>query len=225
MNNSKSKIKLLLIENNRILRDGMTSMFKPYKDLQVVAEAGNRESTIFKIHKSKPDVILIDLWLRSQNSLRVVEVATKDFPEVKVILMDLVLVKADILQLIKAGACGFILKDAPLNEFLNTIRAVAKGEKILPDYLTESLFSQIIDHAVHNDKKGLKYLLMTKREKEVVSLISNSFTNNEIAKGLNISELTVKSHVHHILEKLALHSRLEIANYAFKDTTSEYRKI
>ena len=213
MKNNKTKIKLLVIEDNRILRDGMIKMFKPYKDIEILISTGNKENTILKIHKLKPDVILLDLGLRSQNSLRMVEIVKKEFSEAKVIVMDLVPVQGDILQFVKAGANGFILKDASLEEFLNTIRSVASGEKILPNHLTHSLFSQIIEFAI---KKGGTNLIdsvrMTKREKEVIDLISDGLTNKEISVILNISTFTVKSHVHNILEKLALHSRLEVGN-------------
>ncbi|MFZ1460647.1 MAG: response regulator transcription factor [Ignavibacteria bacterium] len=213
MKNNKAKIRLLVIEDNRILRDGMIKMFKPYKDIEILISTGNKENTILKIHKLKPDVILLDLGLRSQNSLRMVEIVKKEFSEAKVIVMDLVPVQGDILQFVKAGANGFILKDASLEEFLDTIRSVASGEKILPNHLTHSLFSQIIEFAI---KKGGTNLIdsvrMTKREKEVIDLISDGLTNKEISVKLNISTFTVKSHVHNILEKLALHSRLEVAN-------------
>ena len=213
MKNNKAKIKLLVIEDNRILRDGMIKMFKPYKDIEILISTGNKENTILKIHKLKPDVILLDLGLRSQNSLRMVEIVKKEFSEAKVIVMDLVPVQGDILQFVKAGANGFILKDASLEEFLNTIRSVASGEKILPDHLTHSLFSQIIEFAIEKGGTNLiDSVRMTKREKEVIDLISDGLTNKEISVILNISTFTVKSHVHNILEKLALHSRLEVAN-------------
>lgn len=218
MKKTKPKIKLLLIEDNRILRDGMNAMFKPYLDIQILTSTGNNESTILKIQKLKPDVILIDLGLRSQNSLRIVELVKKEFPDSRVIVMDLVPVKGDILQFIKAGASGFILKDASLEEFLDTIRSVAAGENILPDHLTHSLFSQIIEFAIKKGKtKPKDAVRMTKREKEIIILISDALTNKEISQKLNISAFTVKSHVHNILEKLALHSRLEVANFSITD--------
>jgi DNA-binding NarL/FixJ family response regulator len=147
-----------------------------------------------------------------------VEIVKKEFPEARVIVMDLVPVHADLLQFIKAGASGFILKDASLEEFLATIRSVSEGEKVLPEHLTESLFSQIIDFAIKKGKTKIKDAVrMTKREKEIIVLISDALTNKEIAGKLNISAFTVKSHVHNILEKLALHSRLEVANFSLTD--------
>jgi DNA-binding NarL/FixJ family response regulator len=212
------KIKLLLIEDNRLLRDGILEILKPHKDIVVIAGSGDGKNTYLKVQKLKPNIILLDLGLRSQNSLHVVEIIKKDFPEAKIIIMDLAPVQADILQYVKAGANGFILKDASLNDFLIAIRSVAEGSTVLPPLLVDSLFSQIVDHAVREGKTKLKKaVLLTKREKEVIALLSDGMSNKEIGQKMHISTYTVKSHIHNIMEKLALHSRLEIANYSYND--------
>ena len=214
------KIRCLIIEDNRLLRDGIASMLKGHKDIQVIGATGDGESSILRIHKIKPTVILLDLGLRGQNSLHVVELVKKEFPAAKVIVMDLAPVQGDILQFVKAGAAGFILKDATLHDFLATIRAVAEGEKVLPPILNGSLFSQIIEHAVSTGNGHLtKAVRMTKREREVIGLISEGLSNKEIGQRLRIATYTIKSHVHNIMEKLALHTRLEVANYAYADGT------
>jgi len=134
--------------------------------------------------------------------------------------MDLAPVQADILQYVKAGANGFILKDASLNEFLITIRTVAEGSTVLPPLLVDSLFSQIVDHAVREGKTKLKEAVrMTAREREVIVLLGEGLTNKEIAQKIHVSTYTVKSHIHNIMEKLALHTRLEIANYSYTGET------
>ena len=214
------KIRLLLIEDNRLLRDGIFSILKPHKDILIIAASGDGKNTLVKIKQLKPNVVLLDLGLRSQNSLHVVEVVKKDFPLAKVIVMDLAPVQADILQYVKAGANGFILKDASLNDFLITIRSVSEGATILPPLLIDSLFSQIVDHAVREGKTKIKEAVrMTKREKEVIGLLGDGMSNKEIGQKTHISTYTVKSHIHNIMEKLALHTRLEIANYSYTNET------
>lgn len=214
------KIRLLLIEDNRLLRDGILSILKPQKDIVIIAASGDGKSTLVKIKQLKPNVILLDLGLRSQNSLHVVEIVKKDFPDAKIIVMDLAPVQADILQYVKAGANGFILKDASLNDFLITIRTVAEGSTVLPPLLVDSLFSQIVDHAVREGKSKLKEAVrMTAREREVIVLLSEGLSNKEIAQKIHVSMYTVKSHIHNIMEKLALHTRLEIANYSYTGET------
>lgn len=214
--NTMKKIRLLLIEDNRLLRDGIFSILKPYKDILIIAASGDGKSTLVKIKQLKPNVVLLDLGLRSQNSLHVVEVVKNDFPQAKIIVMDLAPAQADILQYVKAGANGFILKDASLNDFLKTIRTVFEGATVLPPLLIDSLFSQIIDSAVREGKVKLKEAFrMTKREREVISYLGDGMTNKEIGRKIHTSTYTVKSHIHNIMEKLALHTRLEIANYSY----------
>lgn len=206
----KQKIKLLVIEDNRILREGIISILKPHRDISIITESGKGKNTILLIKELKPDVILLDLSLRSQNSLDLVETVKKEFPESKIIVMDLVPVRADINRFVKAGVSGFVLKDANLNELLTTLRAVAEGVKILPNHFSNSLFSQIIEYAIKSGKTNLiNAVKMTKREKEILALVGDGLTNIKISQKLKISEYSVKSHVHNILEKLALRTRIE----------------
>ena len=200
----RPKIKLLVIEDNQLLREGIISMLKPNKEIKLIAEAGKNNNTLLKIHKLKPNVILLDLGLRSQNSLSLVEKVKKEFPEAKVIVMDLVPVEADILQFVKAGASGFILKNATLDDFFTTIIAVAEGVKVLPENSEDSLFTKIVEYAISGKSKLLGAVKLTKREKEVLSLISEGMINKLIAKKLKISEYSVKSHEHNVVEKLVL---------------------
>jgi len=214
------KIRLLLIEDNRLLRNGILAILKPQKDIVIIAASGEGKDTLLKIKQLKPNVVLLDLGLRSQNSLHVVDILKKNFPEAKIIVMDLAPVQADILQYVKAGANGFILKDASLNDFLITIRTVAEGSTVLPPLLVDSLFSQIVDHAVREGKSKLNEAVrMTKREREVIGFLGEGMSNKEIGQKIRVSTYTVKSHIHNIMEKLALHTRLEIANYSYSSDT------
>ena len=214
------KIRLLLIEDNRLLREGILAILKPQKDIVIVAASGDGKSSLLKIQQLKPNIVLLDLGLRSQNSLHVVEIVKKEFPKAKVIVMDLAPVQADILQYVKAGANGFILKDASLHDLVITIRTVSEGATVLPPLLVDSLFSQIVDHAVREGKSKLKESVrMTQREREVIEYLGEGMSNKEIGQKVRISIYTVKSHIHNIMEKLALHTRLEIANYSYTDQT------
>jgi len=217
------KTRLLLVEDNRLLREGITAMIEEQPDLKVVASFGDCSKALQSIPASKPNVLLLDLGLRNQNSLQVVKSVKKDFPGTGIIVMDLIPLESDVLDFVKAGVSGFILKDATTEDFLNTIRAVALGEKILPQHLTESLFSQIVDFAINNSKpsKLIESVKMTKREKQVIILVADGLTNKEIAQKLHLSAYTVKSHIHNILEKLALHTRVQIANYIHSSDSNE----
>ncbi len=212
------KIRLLLIEDNRLLRESIASLIKDHDDIRVVAALGTNENILQKIRSFKPNVMLLDLGLRSQNSLQLVKAAKINSSTTKVIVMGLIPRQADVLEFVRAGVWGFILKDATIDDFLRTIRSVAQGAKVLPSLLNGSLFSQIVEHAVNGvrgrSSKLMESIRMTKRERQVIELVSEGMTNKEIAQKLHLSTYTVKSHVHNILAKLALHTRVQIARYA-----------
>jgi DNA-binding NarL/FixJ family response regulator len=218
-----TKIRLLLVEDNRLLREGLTAMLNEQPDIEVVAAFGNGKEAVLKAAQElKPQIILLDLGLKGQNSLRLVESVKKDYSKVKVIVMDLMPVQADMIEFVKAGVSGFILKEATFEDFVGTIRTVAAGVSVLPPSLTGSLFSQIIETVAGEGKASLiESVRMTKREREVIELIAEGLSNKEIAQRLNIATYTVKSHVHNILDKLALHTRLQVASYAHSQEKSK----
>jgi len=212
------KTKILLIEDNRILRDGIKSLIDKQPDLRVVGSTGGNRDTLDRVRDLKPHIVLVDLGLRNANGVQVVQTLAKELPQTKIIGMGLIPSQLDIVEFVEAGAAGFILKDATTEDVLGTIRAVARGIKILPPLLTESLFTHVVNHALRNGKGKLPNAVrMTKREREIIVLIAEAMSNKEIAGRLNLSTHTVKSHIHNILEKLALHSRLEIATHSYQN--------
>jgi len=210
------KIRLLLIEDNRLLREGISALLKKQPDMAVVSTVGNGENISMLVKKLKPNIVLLDLGLRSQNSLKVVKLIKQSFQETKIIVMDLIPLQADVFEFVRAGVSGFMLKDINVTDFLKTIRSVNKGAQVLPPNLTGSLFSQIVENAIHGSKPSVinEAVRMTKREKQVIELIADGSTNKEIAQNLHLSTHTVKSHVHNILEKLSLNTRVQIAKHA-----------
>jgi len=188
-------------------------MLKEQPDIAVVASLSNGDALV-REKKLKPHVILLDFLLRSKISLRLVESIRTTHPEARIIVMDLAPVQPSLVDYVRAGVAGFILKDATFADSLRTIRDVALGKKVLPPMLTSSLFSEIVNHATQKVKGNpFKSVRMTNREKEVIELIAEGLSNKQIATRLNLAVETIKSHVHNILEKLQLHTRLEIANY------------
>jgi DNA-binding NarL/FixJ family response regulator len=212
------KIRILVIEDNRVLRDGITAMLNEQADMHVVATIGSGNNVLMKANQTKPHVVLMDVGLINFKESSVVELIKKKMPEAKVVGMGFVPTQSDIVEFVEAGASGFILKVATVKEFLGTIRSVAQGIKVLPPSLAGSLFSHVIEHAVKKKGKITNLVRMTKREREIIVLIADGLSNKEIAQQLNIATHTVKSHVHNIMEKLALHSRLQIAMYTREES-------
>ncbi len=206
-------IAVALIEDNRLVREGISSLLNRMPDFEVVAAGSSADTALLRA--VTPDVVLLDLGLRNGDSLRMAQRVRKEFPGAKIIVMDLLPVHEEIVEYVNAGVSGFIMKDATLDDLADTIRSVASGVNVLPPEMTGSLFSQIAREAVAKGRPlVLDAVRMTPRERQVIALISEGMSNKEIAKELHIATHTVKSHVRNIMEKLALHTRLQIAAYA-----------
>lgn len=211
-----AKIRILLIEDNRLLREGIAAMLNGQSDFEVVARAEDGDAVSqLKSMKKTPDVILLDLGLEKENSLRLMVMMQEEVPAARIIAMDIFPEQLDIIEFVKAGGSGFILKNASSDNYIETIRAVAAGSKVLPPALTNSLFTQIIESALKTGN-GIpnNSVQLTNREREIVDLISEGLSNKEISERLHIATYTTKSHVHNILEKLALNTRLQIAAFS-----------
>lgn len=208
----KSAITIALIEDNRLVREGLTSMINQQPGLKVIlGQASGEPRTISKL---TPAVVLLDIGLRRGDSLRIATQTREEFPGAKVIIMDLLPAHEDIVEYVNAGVSGFIMKDATLAELVSTIRAVAAGENVLPVTMVNSLFSQIAKEAIERGRPDvLESVKMTPRERQVINLIADGLSNKEIAANLHVAVHTVKSHVRNVMEKLTLHSRLQIAAY------------
>lgn len=208
------KIRVLLIEDNRFLREGITDILRNEGSFVVDARADGDASPQPTKAVRPPDVVLLDLGLEKENSLKLMAVLRARFPEARVVAMDILPEQDDIVQFVKAGGCGLILKNAPVDDYVRTIKAVAGGATILPEILTKSLFTQIVESVLKSgDGVPDHAIQLTKREREVVDLISKGMSNKEIAQELHIATFTVKSHVHNVLEKLELTTRLQIAAF------------
>jgi DNA-binding NarL/FixJ family response regulator len=207
-------ISIVLIEDNRMLREGLATLIREQPGFKVLAASANIIEALQKVRDAKPRVVLVDFGLQNHDSLRLTATVRREVPEAKVIVMGLLPRHEDVADFVRAGASGFVMKDAPLEDFVETIRRVADGADVLPPQLTGSLFSQIAARAIEGGKSPvLEAVRLTQRERQVVDLIGEGMSNKEIAARLHVAIHTVKSHVHNVLEKLALHTRLEVAAF------------
>jgi DNA-binding NarL/FixJ family response regulator len=213
-----AKTRVLLIEDNRLLREGIAATLDAEGSFEVIA-VGEDGDTLRRMKESgkSPDVVLLDLGLEKANSLELMAVLRSEAPDARIIAMDILPEQSDVVEFVEAGGAGLILKSASPQEYVETIAAVARGENVLPAVLTASLFTQIVESALTSGR-GIpdSAIKLTPREKEIVDLIADGLSNKEIAARLHIATQTVKSHVHNILEKLALSSRLQIAAFVHR---------
>jgi DNA-binding NarL/FixJ family response regulator len=212
-----SIIPILLVEDNRLLREGIVAILNQQPDLDVVAMAEDAGAALLCLTEVEPRVVLVDAGLTDHEGHRAVERIKQAAPTARIVVMDLLPVPEDIVEFVKQGASGFVVKDATVADFIQTVRWVAEGRDVLPPALTGTLLSHLARHAAeHPAPRSLGAVRMTKREREVIALVADGSSNKEIARRLHLSTHTVKSHVRNILEKLALHSRLQLAAHALR---------
>lgn len=208
-------IALVLIDDNRLLREGLAAMIHGQPGFNVLAASADVEEALATVREAAPDIILLDFGLVDHDSLMLTARVRTEVPAARVIVMGLLPAQEDVADYVRAGASGFIMKEATFEEFFATIRAVAGGAEVLPEALTTSLFNQIVMNVSRGSKaKVLDAVRLTSREIEIIELLGEGLSNKELATRLNIAVHTVKSHVHNVLEKLALRSRLEVAAFA-----------
>ena len=213
------KINLMCFEDNSLLRNDVLTIAKTNKDFNILVSSNSVEKILSNDKYSNVDIFLIDREIVSENSVEIVQSLREEFPLVKIIVMNINKNQYDLLQLIKAGANGFVLKNTKSKDLLRILQSITKGATILPSLLVNSLFSQVVENAVESKVSVEKTANMTKREQEVIKFVSDGLSNKEIGQNMHVSTYTVKSHIHNIMEKLALHTRLDIANFSYTNHT------
>ena len=218
-----AKIRVLLCGENSLMRRGATGLLNTYSDIRSKDVALEPDSIALAVRSFKPNVVLLESRREKEDLLRSLLAIRTESASALVIEMGVNPAGIDIVSRMGAGIVGFILADVTLADVVVTVRAVAKGEKVLPPSLLQPLFAQIHELALQSDPHLRLHspVLMTVREQTVVKYISDGLCNKDIANKMNISIHTVKSHIRTILDKLSLHSRLEIANFYFSGHSNE----
>ena len=219
------RVRVLIIDDNRLVREGLEAILAAQPDLKVVAVAADMAAGLRHVREFTPHVVLVDAGLDNPDSCRCMEQIRTIAPAVRVIVLDLLPASEEIIAFVKAGANGFIMKDANVEDLVGTVRSVARGSDVIPPTLAGTLLSHIAQEVVvHHQPKAAAAVRMTTRERDIMSLIANGLDNKTIAQRLGVAGDTVKSHVRNILEKLTLHSRLAIAAHVHKEKAPTDRK-
>jgi len=186
-------------------------MLKEYDDIQIVAALGDRIKIQDKIWELKPNILIIDLGLVYQNSLELVKSLKKEFPDLKMIIMDILPNQSEIMKFLEEGVSDFIYKDTTAKEFVNIIRSVEKGNKNIQSLLRGSLFSEIVGNSLNKLPyyKAFESIRMDEYEKKIIDFISQGHTDVEIASKLGLHISNVKEHREKILKKISLRKHLD----------------
>jgi len=208
------KIRILLVDDHNIVRDGIRSLLERQPDFEVVAEADNGRQAIDLVYQFKPDVVLMDIAMPLLNGIHATEQIHRARRCTRILILTQHEREEYIRRALAAGASGFLLKDANTEELINAIRAVYKGESILSPAVTRLVIEDYLrwgDIQPQNTSNGL-----TPRENEVLQLIAEGNTNKQIAQILCISIKTVQSHRSNLMRKLDLHDKAELIKYAIQ---------
>jgi DNA-binding NarL/FixJ family response regulator len=208
-----TKIRVLIVDDQPLARAGFKAVLEASGGIEVVAEAENGEQAVELARGHDPDVVLMDVRMPQMDGIE----ATRRMPHQKVLILTTFGLDDYIIEALRAGASGFLLKDAPVEELVRAVRTVAAGDAQLSPAVTKRLLDQVarrLPAPVARDAGSLAEL--TDREREVLRLMAVGMSNAEIAAALVVSEPTVKTHVSSVLQKLGLRDRVQAVIYAYE---------
>jgi DNA-binding NarL/FixJ family response regulator len=208
------KIRVMIADDHKIFRDGIKSILAKEKDIEVVEEAARGSEVIEKVGKSAIDVIVLDIDMGEPNGIEVAEIISREYPDVKILILSMMGLHDFIIQALEKGAIGFILKNAGKDELLTAIRSVAKGDS----YFSKEVSVILIEHLnkPRITRKRIADIPLSARELEVLRLIAQENSNPEIAEKLFISIRTVDTHRRNLLEKLGVKNTAGLVKYAIQ---------
>lgn len=210
MSVSVTNVQVFILAENRLLREALTRILNKKSDIRVVGASAFSPDLVAQITSTAPDVLLSDSAAVTLSELRLVPEVRAAIPGLKVVMIGMDAHPETFLRGVRDGIVGYVLKDASAMEVAATVRSVANDEAVCPPSLCRVLFEQVSKHVVHPPSFVIRHNLgLTRREQQLVQMISRGLTNKEIAAQLNLSEQTVKNHVHRMLRKLGANDRLD----------------
>jgi DNA-binding NarL/FixJ family response regulator len=205
-------IRVFIVDDNRLLREGLVFMLAEEAGLEVVGSAENGIDALAQMRDRRPDIALVDIGIPGKDGIEVTKTLRQDLPTLKVIILGMPDVTNEIMACIEVGAAGYVLKEASFDHLVETIRSANRGESFCSPQIAASLFFRVAELA--GDQIPESSVKLTPREVQIVNTIAEGLSNKEIAQKLSIEVQTVKNHVHNVLDKLQLHTRLEAVQYA-----------
>lgn len=218
-----NRIKILIVDDHAMFREGIKALLEPHSDFEIVGEASNGEEAIQKTRELNPQVILMDIGMAGSDGLMATWKIKADFPQVAILALTIHDTEEYFFEILKAGASGYVLKEAPSSELFTAIKDVAEGKAHICSVMARKLLDDYLRRVKSGEEKK-SYEVLSNREKEVVRLIGEGFTHQEIAQKLSIAISTMQTYRNRVMEKLKLHNRSQLILYALQhgliDTTT-----
>ena len=210
-------IRVLVADDQELVRDGFTMILDAQEDVEVVGQAAHGAEAVELVRKTQPDVVLMDVRMPVLDGIQATRrLREHGFADLRVLILTTFDLDEYVYEALKAGANGFLLKDAPRARLIEAVRTVAAGEALLAPEVMRRLIERYVEGPSPSDGEPVELARLTERERGVLGLVARGLSNAEIAKGLFLSEATVKTHVAHLLQKLDLRDRVQAVVWAYE---------
>ncbi|MBI3577917.1 MAG: response regulator transcription factor [Ignavibacteriales bacterium] len=211
------KIRILLADDHALIRSGIATLLQGNADFSIIGEAKDGEEAVQKAKELSPDVVVIDLSMPKLSGVEATKIIKKKYPNIRVLVLTMHENEEYVYQILKSGAGGYVLKSAGKEELSAAIRAVARGEKFFSPRVSQIMAEGYLRRAEEDELKGRQDdAPLTRREKEILALVANGLTNQQIADQLYISPRTVDTHRTNIMQKLDIHDVVNLVRYAIE---------
>jgi len=211
------KIRVLIADDHQVVREGLTAVLKTKGDIEVVGVAKDGREAVDKARELVPDVVLMDISMPRMNGVEATRELKRENPHIGVVILTMYAEEEYIFDLVKAGATGYLLKDADSGQIVKALRAIAEGESLIHPSVASKILNEFSLLAEGKGRKpGRLEHDLTDREITVLKLVAEGKTNKEIANDLDLSEKTVKNHVRNIFHKLHVYDRTQAAIHAIR---------
>lgn len=210
-----SKAKILLVEDHVVVRQGLKALLNGEADIEVVGEAANGREALQLVSDLQPDLVLMDISMPGLNGIEATRQICQHYPGVEVVILSMHSNEEYVFQVLRAGASGYVLKQSDSSEVLTAIRAALAGGSFLSPPISRAVIDDYVRRAATRGRSDTLDLL-TPREREVLQLLAEGLSNQEIADQLSISVKTVETHRGNMMKKLAVDSKTDLVKYALR---------
>ncbi|MBP7497392.1 MAG: response regulator transcription factor [Bacteroidales bacterium] len=212
-----NKIKVILVDDHTVVRDGIKALLKKNKEIIITGEASDSSELFCILKKNIPDVIIMDISLPDKSGIELTSEVKQRFPQINILILSMYNEVDFVFNSLEAGAIGYLPKNSTQQELIEAVVAVSKGQEFFSSDISNIILRSYLKNIKKDDKEQKKTVCLSKREIEILKLFVNGTGNQEIAEKLFISVRTVESHKNHIMQKLELKSTVDLIKYAIKN--------